>query len=277
MSILRIAICQSHIVFEQKNHNIMIAENVIEEAAMQQVDLILFPEMSFTGFSMKASKIADEDFETWNTMKQDATKHKISIGFGWVKSILSPDGRKEYENHYTIVSCEGDIILDYVKIHPFSNVGEDLVYKKGERLEFCEISNFTISTAICYDLRFPELFQLESKRADLIIVPANWPESRKEHWLTLLKARAIENQCYIIGINCTGYMNKLRYSGDSIVIHPSGRVIQRLNEGEEVFCIDLKNDVAETRKAFQVKQDRREEIYYQLFHTYCNFDVEEND
>ena len=169
------------------------------------------------------------------------------------------------ENHYSIVSSSGEVILDYIKLHPFSYAGEDLIYRKGSSLTTCSIQEFNISAVICYDLRFPELFQLVSGNSDIILVPANWPKSRREHWLTLLRARAIENQCYIVGINCTGNMNGLEYSGDSLVVHPDGSILCQLDNREQLYIIEVKNDVKDIRTSFPTKRDRREDLYYKLY------------
>ena len=92
-----------------------------------------------------------------------------------------------------------------------------------------------MSPLICYDLRFPELFEIASERADLIVVPANWPSDRREHFMTLLKARAIEDQCYIAGVNRVGRARTLSYSGDSMIVDPFGRVLSKAGDGEELI------------------------------------------
>lgn len=124
---------------------------------------------------------------------------------------------------------------------------------------------------ICYDLRFPEPFQILSKKADLILVPANWPAARSGHWKSLLKARAIENMVYVAGINCAGEMEKQFYSGDSRLYAPDGTKLKketvRLLEycaEERVMIYDLQNDVHRYRECFPVKEDRREILYQRL-------------
>ena len=126
----------------------------------------------------------------------------------------------------------------------------------GETIVSCKIKEFQVSTFICYDLRFPEEFRLAAPNVSLILVPANWPKARAEHWKCLLQARAIENQVYIAGINCIGTIKGLEYSGDSRIIDPNGRVIGSIEE-EGILTADLNNDVEEIRSAFPVLSDRK--------------------
>lgn len=192
-----------------------------------------------------------------------AKKYNIAIGFGWVQ-----DCGENSENHYTIVSKQGDILSDYVKIHPFSYLGEDKKFQSGKEIKFFELDNIKFSSFICYDLRFPEIFQIASKRVDAIIVPANWPASRAEHWKCLLKARAIENQVYIIAINCVGEINKLSYSGDSCIIDPNENILLELSNEEGILEYDLNNYVHEIRDLFPIKKDRKEALYHQIYNKF---------
>ena len=195
-------------------------------------------------------------------MQQYAVQYHISIGFGWVK-----DCGEKSENHYTIVNKAGKIISDYAKIHPFSYSGEDIKFQGGNKIAVFELDNIKFSTFICYDLRFPEIFQAASKTANIIIVPANWPASRSEHWKCLLRARAIENQVYILAINCVGEVGGLHYSGDSCVINPNGEILMELSGQEGVLEYELLDDVGDFRNSFQVKNDRREDLYCSLLAT----------
>lgn len=261
---MKLAVNQSKIHYEEKNRNYEEAYKVIKAAKEAEADLIAFPEMSFTGFSMLVDRIGEKEEETIQYIRRLAREYKIAVAFGWVKYDPEQKGEKA-QNHYTIVSNKGEVLLDYVKSHPFSFAEEDKEYAPGNQIGFCTINGFMMSVAICYDLRFPELFQAESKKADLIIVPANWPEARREHWKTLLRARAIENQCYIVGINCVGRMNDLDYSGDSLVIHPNGTILLDLKREDGLQMIELHNDVKLVREGFPTKKDRREEYYLKLY------------
>lgn len=255
---LKVALCQMNILWEDKQGNQEKAEGYIKEAAEQGVVLILFPEMSLTGFSMNINKTKEQDGRTIDFFSCCAWKYHIYIGFGWTKATEKED---KAENHFTIVSPDKRIVLDYIKIHPFHYGKEDLFFLPGQEIVTCKIQNFKISTFICYDLRFPELFQAVSNKVDMIIIPANWPEKRREHWQCLLKARAIENQVYILGINGVGMIGDQRYAGDSCIIDPGGNIMESLSYEEGLVICPMDNLVEEFRQAFPMKQDRKEELY----------------
>ncbi len=256
---MKIALCQLQIQFEKKEENIKMAESYVREAAEQNVDLLLFPEMSFTGFSMNTSKIGEEKMETVNAMKQFAETYGIAIGFGWVKH------HNGSENHYTVVDANGKTLGDYIKIHPFSFAGEDEVFTKGQAISFFQYQGMTFGITICYDLRFPELYQRLSEEADAIIVAANWPKVRVAQWDVLLQARAIENQSYVLGVNCIGNQEDTVYSGHGKVIAPDGTVVLDLKEDAGMRIIDLDNDVQFYREKFPMKQDRRKSFYKNFY------------
>ena len=260
---MKIAIHQSAICFENKRLNLMKAQEAVKIASKEKASIIVFPEMSFTGFSMNVAHTGEAKAETIQTMMEMAEEFQITIGFGWVKLVASGATMKG-ENHYSIVSPKKEILLDYVKCHPFSYAHEDVYFVPGDQVSFCQIDDFTVSVAICYDLRFPELFQIESKTAQLILVPANWPESRSKHWRTLLEARAIENQCYIVGINCRGVMEEQTYVGDSCIINPDGEVLIHMSSDKELAIYEITNNVNSYQKNFPMKQDRREAFYQSL-------------
>lgn len=257
---MRIALAQTDIVWENKEANFDTCRRLVAEAKLNNVEIILFPEMSFTGFTMNTAYSAEENMLTVETMKKISKDNSIIIGFGWVKKSFG-----KAENHYSIISPSGDIISDYVKIHPFSFSGEDRYFEGGTHVERFDVQGIPFSVFICYDLRFPEVFQIASKQAHFIIVPANWPKKRNEHWSTLLRARAIENQVYIIAINCCGEnIGGIEYSGDSCVISPNGCVLVSSNKTEMIIC-DMDDDVDEYRRSFPTKEDRREKLYQELF------------
>lgn len=268
---IKIALAQTNIVWEDKKQNYIIAEKRIREAVKQNVTAIFFPEMSFTGFSMNTDATKESGNDTVLYMKDLAAKYGIHIGFGWVKDCgnnCEHDFSDRCENHYTVTDNNGDIISDYVKLHPFSYSGEDLKFQGGNALTHFLLGGIPCSTFICYDLRFPEIFQAASHKAHIIVVPANWPARRSVHWTTLLQARAVENQVYIIAINCVGDIGGQHYSGDSCVITPDGSVMTALHEQEGSLYVELTDDVANLREHFPVKQDRREAFYVKLYEEY---------
>lgn len=255
---MRITIAQTNIQYEAYEVNKAAAASILQTAKSRKTDLLLFPEMSFTGFSMQTTNSIAVGTDTVAWMQQEAMIHNLHIGFGWVGA--APDGKAE--NHYSIAAPDGSCILDYIKIHPFSYADEHLYFVKGERLAACQIGGLRIGCAICYDLRFSELFSALSEHVDLIVVPANWPARRRHHWRTLLSARAIENQVYMAGVNCVGTQQGAAYSGDSALISPVGEMLLDCGDAAGCFTMEISaQTVAEARVAFPVRNDRRPDLY----------------
>lgn len=256
---MKLAVYQMNIIWENKEANLQRMRKKLQMLSEKDIDMILLPEMSFTGFSMNTDATKEADFETIKKMTAFARQYHMAIAFGWVK-----DCGEKSENHYTVIDQYGDILSDYVKIHPFSYSGEDKKFQGGSNIPVFQFEGTTFATFICYDLRFPEVFQIASKSANVVLVPANWPEARAEHWKCLLRARAIENQVYIMAVNCVGNINGLNYSGDSCIIAPDGEVLRELSGREGILEYEWKDDVQRIREEFPVKKDRREDLYHIL-------------
>jgi len=283
-----VGLAQTYIEWENKNANLdkikLCLEKFVtvckEKNVLSTDNIIFFPEMSLTGFSMNTDATAESDKETVHEIEHLSKEYGISVGIGWVK-------RKKIrcENHYSIITPQMGEILDYAKMHPFSYGGEDEFFLGGDSLDICCFDKFKIGTAICYDLRFPEIFQILSENADFIVIPANWPKARREHWITLLRARAIENQCFIAGINCCGNINNIEYSGDSCMFGPDGAMLSTMDIielyksgndesksgadfniiNEQILIYDINNSVDIVRESFPVKRDRRKDLYRKLY------------
>ena len=253
---MKICLAQTRIWFEEKEKNLWLAERLVRKAAGKGAELILFPEMSFTGFSMNTGLTGEKHAETSERMLKLASENGLNIGFGWVEK-----SRNGCLNHYSVTGADGRIRADYAKIHPFSFSGEDRYFRGGDRLCVFEMDGIRMALFICYDLRFPELFRAVCEAVSVIITPANWPAKRSEHWKTLLRARAIENQVYILGVNCQGDMNGQYYSGDSCIFDPNGDLKDSLSDREGMIFYDLEDDVERFRAAFPVLKDRRKELY----------------
>lgn len=253
---MRIMLCQTHIIWENKEANIAKLETLMQAAKAKSADLVCLPEMSFTGFSMHTDLTADaKPGETIDRMAELAKAYGTAIAFGYVAKDAGNEENRAY-NHYAVVDANGKVMADYVKIHPFSYGGEDRYFVGGDRLSHFDFMGFHIGLAICYDLRFPEQFMALGEVCDVILVGANWPERRAEHWRTLLQARAIENQCYVAGVNCYGDIGNVSYTGNSMMLGPDGTVLgEQSAEGYAVY--ELENDVKEVRAAFPVRNDRR--------------------
>lgn len=253
---MKIALYQMNIIWENKEKNFKKFAKILKETSEKGAELILLPEMSFTGFSMNTDVTKENDERTVCFVKEMAQKYRMAIAFGWVKDC----GIKS-ENHYTVVDTHGMVIADYVKIHPFSFSGEDEKFQKGNKIVSFKLNDIAFSLFICYDLRFPEIFQIASLDSDVFLIGANWPQKRNEHWKCLLKARAIENQVYILAVNCVGEIDGIEYSGSSAVINPDGIVELYSENIETVLFYDLKDNIDKYRERFPIKCDRREKLY----------------
>ena len=219
-------------------------------------DLVVYPEMTLTGFTMESQKVKEDELssETITFFKEQAKKYKVSIAFGVVLS----KGEKA-TNNLVVVSEQG-VLATYAKIHPFSYAGENDYYQAGDELKKLTIGGATIGLTICYDLRFPELYQAYSKDCSVILNIANWPERRVSHWRALNKARAIENQVFMIAVYRIGTDGKgLQY------VFSSNIVLKGTSLSEEVVVYDLNlEEVAQYRAEFPVKNDRKITLYKEI-------------
>lgn len=256
---MKLALTVWNPLWEEKEENKRQAEKLISKASESDAEFVLFPEMTLTGFSMHVEKIADKKdcSETLNFFKRLSLKYSIAIGFGYVTRNVNGKG----ENRFAIIS-EGKVLGDYCKIHPFSYAGEDEVYDAGNNLCHVKLHDIVFGMYICYDLRFPEVFLSAAKKCNAMIVIANWPDSRKGQWEALLRSRAIETQCYLVGVNRTGEGNGILYPLDSSkIFNPLGEeVLLQKEEGLFLGEIDV-GMVLNYRKEFPVLNDRRVELY----------------
>jgi omega-amidase len=216
-------------------------------------EIIVFPEMTLTGFTMNTSAMAEDlRGDTIAFFSGIAKKNNADVFAG----IIEKSGRN-YFNTLVHLDGNGKLKARYRKIHPFSYSTEDKFYRKGDKVVITKVDKWKIGLSICYDLRFPELFRLYAKkRVDLIINIANWPETRNEHWRTLLKARAIENQCYVVGVNRVGDDPKLHYIGFSSVFDPTGKEVIAQKNKEKILTADIsQNYVEEVREKLPFLND----------------------
>lgn len=257
---MKISLVQMNIVWENSLINMKKCESFIKDAHDKESNLILFPEMTLTGFTMNISSLNLKEEFILDWIKGQAIKYDINIGLGF--GIKNGDKAK---NKYVIISRFGVLLSSYTKIHPFTYGKEDLFYSKGKEVVVCTIDNINISTFICYDLRFPELFQVASKKSHLITVGASWPEERLDHWYTLLKARAIENQCFVAGINRCGEGGNLYYKGSCVIVSPSGEFLNKIINDESLVTVEVDfNLINKVKSTFDIKKDRRDKLYLEL-------------
>ena len=254
---MKIGLVQFDIAWEDVAENHRRAARHLEDAASRGARLVLLPEMFCTGFSMDSARIAQPPGGPTEVFLEERAR---MLGI-WIIGSIPEAGQPAPRNMALIVSPTGEV-RRYAKIHPFSFAGEHRQYAGGDRVVTVAIEGLRVTPFICYDLRFPEPFRLAASETDLYAVVANWPQARRDHWRTLLRARAIENLAYIAGVNRVGDGGKLHYSGDSAVIDPWGETLTEGGDREEVLVVDIDPaKVHDARERFPVLADVRTEAY----------------
>ncbi len=223
---LNISIIQPDIVWEDKKANFEQYEKLITSIAGKK-EVVVLPEMFSTGFSMAPEKLAETmEGPSVQWMKHAASKNRCII----TGSLIIEEGGSFY-NRMLWVQPDGKT-WHYDKRHLFAYAEEDKHYTKGNKRLIVQVKGFKICLLVCYDLRFPVWSRNQNQEYDVLIYVANWPERRSLAWETLLQARAIENQCYTVGVNRVGTDgNNIFYSGDSSVFGPLGERLWQ-NKGE---------------------------------------------
>jgi omega-amidase len=254
---MKIALIQMNMDWENTRANLVKAEKFFRKAAGETCDVLVFPEMFNTGFSMNIKSVAEpKKGATFMLLSRLAKQYRINVIAGYA---VKPAGRKKADNKALVIDRNGSVLAEYTKIHPFSFAGEDQFFNAGKTPATFRIDGVPGSIFICYDLRFPEKFRTVAREVFLIFVIANWPASRKDHWETLLKARAIENQCFIIGVNRTGKDgNGIIYPGASHVFDPLGNDICSGDAKEQFITCEIDPGVTtEVRSRFPFLADMR--------------------
>jgi omega-amidase len=253
MSSLTITIIQSILYWEDKAANLAMFEKKIM-GIQEHTEVVLLPEMFSTGFSMKPEKLAEGmDGETMAWMKRISTDKKVIL----VGSIIINEGGK-YFNRLIWMLPSGEFGL-YDKRHLFAFAEEDKFYAPGQNRLVASVKGWKINLQVCYDLRFPVWARqnMDQPPYDLLVYVANWPERRNHPWKTLLQARAIENQCYVVGVNRVGNDgNGIYHSGESMIVDPLGEILYQKTADEDIFTFALqKEKLEEVRNKFPFLRD----------------------
>lgn len=259
---MRTAVIQHDIVWEDPPANHAHVAPMIARAAGAGAELVVLPEMFATGFSMVPERAAEEPGgPTERFLRDQAVEHGI-----WLIGTIAQLGPRDVEDaaaarrgvNVAVVAGPAGEQERYVKIHPFSFAGEDELYDAGRHFLTVDVAGLRVTVFICYDLRFADEFWVCAEGTDLFVVPANWPESRREHWRTLLRARAIENQAYVVGCNRVGDAQGVAHTGDSVVVDPLGRALVEASSVETVLFADVEpSEIRRVREHFPFLQDRR--------------------
>jgi len=249
-------------VWESPKLTIEKAEQVFCEAARAEAALITFPEQFATGWDPASNKNSEElTGPTVTGLRRLAEKYSIAV-VGSFREAFTPKPK----NTSIAIGCNGEILTTYSKIHLFTPGLENLAFTPGTGLSTFTIEGVRFGLAICYDLRFPELFRLyRRKGVHAVIVPAAWPKSRLRYWEIFIQSRAAENQMYVAGVNTTGTNPVDQYAGASMTADPHGTIIARAGEGNELLYYEIDPLVAEcTRRDFPVENDRKDALYVSL-------------
>jgi len=252
---MKVAAVQHDIVWEDPDATFTHLEPLIADAASGGARLVVLTEMFSTGFSMDTEKIAEPvDGPSTRFLVEQATRHGI-----WVCGSLPerPEGQALPFNQFVLAAPDGTTHR-YAKIHPFSYAREQERFAAGSEHVSVDVDSVRCSLFVCYDLRFADEFWALAPTTHCYLVVANWPESRRLHWRSLLVARAIENQAYVVGVNRVGSGGGLDYVGDSQIIDPLGEILVEATGKEAVLTADVDADrVAEVRVKFPFLADRR--------------------
>jgi predicted amidohydrolase len=251
---MQVAAIQHDICWEDGAATRTHVEPMISQAAGAGARIIVLSEMYATGFTMYPERIAeDEGGPNEQFLREQAQRHDAYL----IASIAQRGADGRYRNNAIVAGPDGST-QRYAKIHPFSFAGEHEHYAAGTDFLTVTVDDLRVSVFVCYDLRFADEFWVRAEQTDLYIVPANWPEPRREHWRALLRARAIENQAYVVGVNRVGTVRDLPHTGDSAIIDPLGRTLAEASLTEAVLVADVTSDeVARVRERFPFLRDRR--------------------
>ena len=231
---MHVAAVQFDIVWEDKQANHRIIEDMLDAANIERDTYVLLPELGDTGFSFALDKIVDDQTLPW--AQRLAQRMGIWLQPGFAEN--GPDGKGR--NCAAIISPQGDVLGIYRKVHPFSFGSETQHYRGGEALLLRSCGGAVTCPMICYDLRFPELWRIAAcQGAELFTIGASWPSARQTHWRALLTARAIENQAYVVSVNRIGDDPNLKYTGGSIIVSPTGEILAEATDAATVLKADL--------------------------------------
>ncbi|MBN2080191.1 MAG: amidohydrolase [Spirochaetes bacterium] len=254
---LNVAIIQAEIAWHAPEENLSRFDTLIRRLE-GPVDLVLLPEMFATGFTMEPGSVA-EDMEGPAILRM--REWAVSLGADIAGSLAIAEGGYYY-NRLVWVRSDG-VIATYDKRHLFRMAGEDRVYLPGSETITVETRGWKLRPFICYDLRFPAWTRNAGMEYDAAVFVANWPAKRSLHWEALLTARAIENQCYVIGVNRVGTDgNGVAYRGDSMAVDYEGTILATMGEGEGAMKVVLsKESLEEYRAAFPAWKDADQYIF----------------
>jgi predicted amidohydrolase len=256
---MRLAAVQHDIIWNDRDANFRRLAPMVAAAAAGGASLVLLTETFSTGFAVDDPHLGEPEGGPSATFLQEQAADNGVWVCGSCPEIPadSDPADRRPANSFVLAGPDGTVHR-YHKIHPFTFGGEDAHFRAGTHLVQIEIDGVRVSPFVCYDLRFADEFWGLAATTDVYLVPANWPEARRAHWMALLQARAIENQAYVVGCNRVGEGGGLRYVGDSRIVDPLGELLATGSQGETILYADIEPEkVAAVRDRFRFLPDRR--------------------
>jgi len=251
---MKVAGFQINIVWHDRMANHDKIRRFAAKAAEEGADVFILPEMCSTGFSMDTSVTAEPIVGPTPTLFRDIARE---TGMAVVGGFALAGAKGRPQNVSLAVDREGHDLALYAKIHQIAILDEHNHYDPGSKPVVFSLDGTAAACFVCYDLRFPEIFRTVVDKCAMIMVIASWPASRQSHWDVLLKARAIESQCYVVGVNRTGPGGGLQFTGGSAVIDPLGNILAHGGKHEGLVIADIDPvKVAETRSTMPFLKDR---------------------
>ncbi len=257
---MRIAAVQHDIVWEDRAANHARLADPVARAVGAGAELVLLSETFSTGFSMTPGIGEPEGGSSAQWLAQQAREHAVWVGASCAEIAPAGEGPADPRpfNSFVLAGPAGQLHR-YRKLHPFTHAGEHERYRAGSAPLTVGIGDLRVSLFVCYDLRFADEFWALAPDTDVYLVPANWPAARRGHWQTLLQARAIENQAYVVGCNRVGTAGDgTEHVGDSRIVSPLGELLATAAEAETILLADVDAaEVARVRDRFRFLADRR--------------------
>jgi predicted amidohydrolase len=250
---VKVAAIQHDITWEDRDATLAHVTPMVATAAAEGARLVVLPEMFAVGFSMTPEATAEATGgPTSQWLVEQARTHDI-----WIGGSVPERGDGRPQNVFVLAAPDGTVHR-YAKVHPFTYSGEHEHYDAGDALVTVDVDGLRVSLFVCYDLRFADEFWGLAERTHLYLVVASWPVTRSHHWRSLLLARAIENQAYVLGCNRVGDGDGTHYAGGSCIVDPMGLVLASKGDHEAVVFAEVDAaTVVAARERFPFLRDRR--------------------
>lgn len=257
---LRIALGQYDTAWHEPEISLQRAAEIVHRAAESGAALVLLPEMCTTGFIMDPSRFSEAiDGASAHALAGIARDSSVHLLAG-IATRVQEGEEERYYNSAVLFDPTGAMVAEYRKQRLFTYAREHDSYSAGNQSVIAVINGVRVGILICFDLRFPELFQSLAPYSDVIALIANWPITRQHHWDTLLRARAIDSQCYVAGVNRTGVGGKLEYKGGSIIYDAWGEAVVASSEEDIAIATIDPDTITKTRQSFPMVTDRRGDV-----------------